>query len=265
MPTFLLMFLFSLFPVSLSNSPSHRGTSVHGDPSSSRPGVQPHLPPPASSPGPPPAIRVEAGLPSPHRRTVQRPAWRHQLPRQSSEPRGLRRVHLWHHQRGWGRALHLPGHRWASWWSWMTDFDLFDLAWCRMIWDLTLFRTRLGLSAWTRLDVSDEACVGLITSWLKSILNYLRLVFLADKTWLVLDDWTLDLDSQVSLTCTCLLIWLIWSDLGLNLCLFRTRLCLDLFLIMVLEMIDLTKPVSNNWDWTCTFLGRDLIWTSSLK
>lgn len=101
---------------SLSDSPSHCGTSLHRDPSSSRPGVQPHLPSPASSPGSPAAIRVEAGLPPPHRGTVQRPAWRHQLPCQSSEPRGLRRVHLWHHQWGWGRALHLPGHRWASWW-----------------------------------------------------------------------------------------------------------------------------------------------------
>lgn len=105
----------------LSNSPPHCGAGVHRNPPGARPGVQPHLPPAASSPGPPPAIRVEAGLPPPHRRTVQRPARRHQLPGQSSEPGRLRRVHLWHHQRGRGRALHLPGHRWVdltqAWWD----------------------------------------------------------------------------------------------------------------------------------------------------
>lgn len=143
---------------SLSISPSCGGAGVYRNPSGSQPGVRPYLSPAASSPGPPPAVWVEARLPPPHRGTVKRAAGRHWIPSQSSEPGGLRRVHLWHHQ--WGRSgtLHLPGHRWVGrlsfLWSW------------RWLWprpETRLFRPCRFFSLLRRVLLTGLGSVGVLT------------------------------------------------------------------------------------------------------
>lgn len=135
--------------LALCCSPSGRRARAHGDPSGPRPGVQPYLPSAASSSGSPAAIWVEAGHPPPDCRTVQWPERRHELPRQSFEQGGLWRVHLWHHQRGRGRTLHVPGHRWALWFFELLHFSHFIF---NMTWVIVDFPEMLHLfKKWRRL------------------------------------------------------------------------------------------------------------------
>lgn len=117
-----------MFDVSSSNAclsphrPSSGGAGVAGGPSGFGSAGGFELPRSAGASVTCAAVRMEAGLTTAPRRTL-RLTGRDGLHHTQPHARGLRRVHLWHHQRGGAGTLHFPGHRWDS--TLLPHFSLF--------------------------------------------------------------------------------------------------------------------------------------------